>query len=596
MQKEDIRNFFKGNYKAFYSKYLTQIKNGRGNEYSALCPFHDDKQPSLNFNSETGEYYCHGCGKNGHVVNFYAQLNNLDKQRDYPRILSGIAKDFNIPVEETKRQPVKTYDYVTQEGKLIFQVCRYEPKSFSQRRMNGNGKWVYNLEGVQRVLYRLPEVMKNDEVIIVEGEKDADNVAAMGFCGTTCPQGAGKWYPEYTDSLKGKNIVLCPDNDTVGREHMTKVGASLKGIAKSLKWLELPDLPDKGDISDWLTNFKSKEEAAEKLSMLIESAPGYEAPANHTHTLEDAVVESGDYLRLTLPPKRKILDIISEQEIILASGWRGVGKSWFGLSLVDAVTRNQSFGMWKTINCVPCLYMDGEMSAQDVQTRLNALNPDPNRKEPLHIYSDAYASTLGIPKASLMNEEWRSAMKELLTKKCVRFWVLDNLASLAGGIDENSKRDFDPINAWLLDLRYAGITTMMLHHVGKEGHQRGTSAKEDHLDLSLILKQPPDYVPENGAAFIVTFTKSRLSFHELPLLQDIKFQLIPDPSGRLSWVWGSVKQETRREVLGMIGQGATYDEIACALQISKGRISQIKKEAVEKGILDSKGKLLKEDF
>jgi DNA-binding CsgD family transcriptional regulator len=137
---------------------------------------------------------------------------------------------------------------------------------------------------------------------------------------------------------------------------------------------------------------------------------------------------------------------------------------------------------------------------------------------------------------------------------------------------------------------------MMLHHVGKEGHQRGTSAKEDHLDLSMILKQPPDYVPENGAAFIVTFTKSRLSFNELHLIQDTKFQLVPDDHGRLSWAWGSIRQETRREVINMIGQGMTYDEIAGALQISKGRISQIKKEAIEKGIIDAKGKVLKDDF
>lgn len=594
MQKEDLKNFFQGKYDIFYSKYLPTVKKIGRTEYKAICPFHDDKEPSFNFNSDTGEYFCHGCGKKGHIVHFYAKLNSLDTKHDYPKILSAIAKDFNIPIEETKRQLVKTYDYVDLEGKLIFQVCRYEPKSFSQRRMNDNGKWIYNLDGIQRVLYRLPEIVKADEVIIVEGEKDSDSLAVIGFCGTTCPQGAGKWRPEYSDSLKDKNIVLCPDNDNVGREHMTRVGASLKGIAAGLKWLELPDLPSKGDITDWLKQFQTKEEAAEKLSILIEAAPEYEAPVRHT--LEDAIVESSEYLCLALPPKLKILDIISEQEIILASGWRGVGKSWFGLSLVDAITRNQSFGMWKTVNSVPCLYVDGEMSAQDAKTRLKSLNPDPNRKSPLYIYSDAYANTLGLPKASLMSETWRSTMKRILITRGVRFWVLDNLASLAGGIDENSKRDFDPINAWLLDLRYSGITTLMLHHVGKEGHQRGTSAKEDHLDLSLILKQPPDYVPENGAAFIVTFTKSRLSFQELHLLQDTRFQLITDENGCLSWAWGSVKQETRREVLNLINQGMTYDEIANALQISKGRISQVKKEAIEKGIIDAKGKLLKDDF
>ena len=145
---------------------------------------------------------------------------------------------------------------------------------------------------MRRVLYRLPEVLKAEEVLIVEGEKDAETVAALGFTVTTSPMGAKKWRPEYSDSLKGKDVVLIPDNDNEGREHMTQVGSALRNIARSIKWLDLPGLPSKGDVSDWVATFSTKEEAAERLAMMIEAAGPYEAPK--TYTLEDVVLDVSD--------------------------------------------------------------------------------------------------------------------------------------------------------------------------------------------------------------------------------------------------------------------------------------------------------------
>jgi putative DNA primase/helicase len=84
-------------------------------------------------------------------------------------------------------------------------------------------------------------------------------------------------------------------------------------------------------------------------------------------------------------------------------------------------------------------------------------------------------------------------MKRIILTRGVKLWAVDNIASLASGIDENAKKEWDPINSWLLDLRFAGITTLLLHHTNKEGGQRGTSAREDNIDTSLILKQPADY-------------------------------------------------------------------------------------------------------
>jgi hypothetical protein len=592
--KDQIREHFKNRYNTFYEKYLppeNKIRKIGGHEYQTLCPFHEDTKPSFNINSDTGEYFCHGCNKKGNAFHFYAKINDLDNRRDFPKILKGIAIDFGINIEETKLRFVKAYDYRDIDGSLLFQVCRYEPKTFKQRIPDGNG-YKYGLNGVKPVLYRLPEIVKATDVLIVEGEKDADNLHALGFNATTSPMGAKKWRSEYSDYLKDKEVILIPDNDNEGREHMAQVGAALRDIAKTLKWIDLPDVPSKGDISDWIKNFQTKEDAAERLSIMIESAKPYDPPVKQT--IENIIIEASDFLKLDLPPKRKILDIISEQEIVLLSGWRGTGKTWAALSIVDAITRGASFGPWKVRTPVPCLYCDGEMAAPDIQTRLNTLNPDPKRITPLYIYSDAYANLQGIPKANLLSETWRSTMKRILTTRAVKFWVIDNIASLAPGIDENKKDPWDPINAWLLDLRFAGITTTMLHHTNKEGGQRGTSAREDNIDMSIILKHQADYCPDDGVSFNLHFSKARLPFEDLSFIQECSFKFTPDKNGLCKWTWGNVKQEKKQEVIEMLTRGNTYSEISKTLGITPGYITKIKKAAIKDGIIDTNLRLIED--
>jgi len=204
-----------------------------------------------------------------------------------------------------------------------------EPKTFRQRHRNGSGKWTWNLKGIRRVLYNLPAVMKADEVFIVEGEKDSDNLAALGFLATTSPMGAKKWRDEYNEALKGKSVVLIPDNDNEGREHMTRVAQSLNGAAESLKWLELPNLPSKGDVSDWLAKFNDPDDAGEELSKLIEGAKSYTPPKKHT--IEDVIIPTSSFIELPTTERHSLLfPWLKEDSINLGSGWRGCGKTSTG--------------------------------------------------------------------------------------------------------------------------------------------------------------------------------------------------------------------------------------------------------------------------
>jgi len=165
--------------------------------------------------------------------------------------LAGYSDERQEPQpERAKGRITATYDYVDETGKLLYQVVRFQPKRFAQRRPDGKGGWVWGLKGVRRVVYRLPNVVKAEQVFIVEGEKDADALGRLGLVATTCPMGAGKWRAEYSGALQGKRVIILPDNDAPGQEHASQVAASLQGVAASVKVLSLPGLPGKGDVSD----------------------------------------------------------------------------------------------------------------------------------------------------------------------------------------------------------------------------------------------------------------------------------------------------------------------------------------------------------
>lgn len=240
---------------------------------------------------------------------------------------------------------------------------------------------------------------------------------------------------------------------------------------------------------------------------------------------------------------------------------------------------------------MPTLFMDGELPAGDIDERLSALGIKHNPDAPLYILSDAYSSLLGLPRAHLANGKWRQEMKRILTDRNVKCWVIDNVSSLASGLDENSKKDWDPINNWLLDLRFAGITTISLHHTGKGGSQRGTSAREDNADCSLLLKKPNDYTPDDGCRFIINFDKARVSQKDLHLISDTEFKLIETPEGTSSWSFRSVRKEIKKECLRMLSEGIDYESIKEVLGISKPYISKMKKQFTNDGLLHSQEKL-----
>ena len=136
----------------------------------------------------------------------------------------------------------KIYDYKDAGGNLLFQVVRFEPKSFAQRRPF-NGGFVWGLGEVKPVLYHLPEITQaigdGKTIFICEGEKDADNLTALGLVSTSCPMGAGKWQDAYTKALGGcSEAVVLADKDEAGRAHAYDVAGDLCSAGIPVKWLK----------------------------------------------------------------------------------------------------------------------------------------------------------------------------------------------------------------------------------------------------------------------------------------------------------------------------------------------------------------------
>jgi len=202
-------------YRSEIKKFKVSKNNGQA---MGLCPFHEDSNPSLSVNLTNGVFYCHGCGAKGSVFDFFMKKNNTDFRTSLSE-LAGIAGVKNQKNKKARNNNtgkiVATYDYVDENGNLLLQVCRYEPKIFRQRRPNPNkkGSWIWNTNKVKQVPYHLPALTKAETVFLVEGEKDADRLASLGLTASCNSMGAGKWRDEFKQYFKDKKVVILPDND-----------------------------------------------------------------------------------------------------------------------------------------------------------------------------------------------------------------------------------------------------------------------------------------------------------------------------------------------------------------------------------------------
>jgi hypothetical protein len=319
-------------FRELISAWVRNLDHGTPGQIYDLCPFHDDNNASLSADLDAAKWTCHGCSLSGGLKEFRDSLRAC--------LLSG---DPRYPA------PTDCYDYCDEEGRLLFQVWRWDDfplpgeKAFeagiSVVGSDGRQQRRRGTKGVRRVLYRLPEVLAADTVIIAEGEKCADCLsAALRGCGermgeeqqvgsspaniavTTCPWGAGSWQDAYNEYLRGKAIVILPDNDLKGQQHALKV-AQLLPVAASVRIVDLPGLPEKGDIVDWL----DADHTISELKHIIESTPGLttEALAAMTSKPDNAESTGTAQNAMTLPKAVAALKRLGLSHQFWLNAWDG---------------------------------------------------------------------------------------------------------------------------------------------------------------------------------------------------------------------------------------------------------------------------------
>ncbi len=206
--------------------------------------------------NKMGEWYDHENKIGGGILDLVQWKTGLSDGE----AAKWLTSQLGLPIEvkcgpQPRRRIVATYDYRDEAGELIFQVVRYKPKDFRQRRPDGNGGWDWHVKGVRQVPYRLFELRKGKTgapLLIVEGEKDVDRLAGLGFVATCNAGGANKWPAELNRHFQGSIVYILPDNDDAGRNQARRVAQALHGTAEAVHIVELPGLPQGGDVSDWL--------------------------------------------------------------------------------------------------------------------------------------------------------------------------------------------------------------------------------------------------------------------------------------------------------------------------------------------------------
>jgi AAA domain len=272
----------------------------------------------------------------------------------------------SVESEPAKGRVVATYDYTDDKGELLYQVVRLEPKDFRQRRPDGKDGWTWSA-GERRVLYRLPELVQfpDASVFVTEGEKDADRVASLGLCATTVA--CGKWTPDCINALAGRDVLIFEDNDDAGRKKAFEAATALHGTAKSIRIVRLPDLPQKGDVSDWLD---ADLRNGDKLADVCFEAPLWApapAPATPSALPAKLTLSSAEFVAGFVPPDYLIVGWLQRRFVYSLTAATGDGKTAIALLISLAVSQGSKLGKLE-VKRGRVLYFAGE-NPDDVRMR-----------------------------------------------------------------------------------------------------------------------------------------------------------------------------------------------------------------------------------
>jgi hypothetical protein len=482
---------------------LERVKrNGTG--WDAACPAHHDRDPSLSVgvgDEERVLLHCHaGCSTAEILEALGLRESDL----------------FSSNGHKAERAIVSRYDYLDAEAHLVYQVVRFAPKEFRQRRPDGRGGWIWNLKGVERVLYRLPDVRTavaaGGRVYVTEGEKDADAAAALGETATTNPGGAGKWRDEYSDALRGASeILVVADNDEAGIRHAQQVEQSIRSRLGADTPVRVV-LPRTGkDLSDHLA-------AGHSVDELVPLAREDPDPA-HSWAPLDLLARASNpptpptILGLFYPGRRHVLS--AEPEHL---------KSWVLLiACVEELIAGRAV-----------LYVDLEMGPRETLARLRAMGATDDAIRDHFIYIE--------PTEPLTDPTPLADIDQLLADRKPTLVVIDAMtgALRLHSLDPNKSIDIDGFYRHVIDpLRAHGAAIVTLDHLPKDstnrgrfaiGSERKIGAADVHLGCELV---QPFGRGKTGRVKLVTH-KDRSGYLPRPKCAEIEL-VSNQETGGITW-------------------------------------------------------------
>ena len=360
------------------------------------------------------------------------------------------------------------------------------------------------------------------------------------------------------EQFPASSIIICGDKDETGR----KRGGEAARLANAQ--LVLPHFTS-GNGTDF--NDLHQIEGLEAVRSQLEAA------LTKQHGL--VALDMSEFLSMQIPDRGYLLSpILPVQGIGILYAPRGVGKTFAALSVAVAVASGGAVFNWRAPMPKKTLYVDGEMPATSMQSRLSSLvggmSIPPQALKNLSLITPDL-QPCAMPDLSTPNGQ---AMIEPLLKG-VDMVVLDNIATLCRTGKENESQSWQAMQAWLLDLRRRGITVLLIHHAGKSGDQRGTSAKEDIMDTVISLRRPKEYAMAEGARFEVHLTKARgiLGDDAKPF----EANLITEGNA-LHWQVREIEDVEMEELKRLLDEGYSIRDCAEEMGKSKSAVHRMKRK------------------
>jgi hypothetical protein len=440
---------------------LTRLAGVRrnGDGWVARCPAHEDHNPSLSIHERDGKVllHCHaGC--------------------TVEAICAALGIDMRDLFNDGEAEPriVAEYGYTDEEESLLYQVIRFDPKDFRQRRPDGRGGWTWNLQGVRRVPYRLPEVLTTKSVLVCEGEKDCETARKISLAATCNAGGAGKWREEYSEYLRERRIAIIADADEPGRKHAQQVAASLFGKAESVKVLELPGAKD---LTEWVEHGGTRDELLKLIRGTPEwrPQPTFNADGFLLTRLGDLMGEPEESVSWLLA------GILPSGGLSLLAAKPKAGKSTLARCLALSVARGEVF-LGRDTQKGAVVYLALEEKRSEVRRHFRTMGATGDEEIYVHA-AHAPAEALG------------AITIEVKARKPVLL-IIDPLLRFTRVKDGN---DYAQVTAALEPLlilaRQHNVHVLLVHHAGKGERSEatdgilGSTALFAAVDTALIMKR-----------------------------------------------------------------------------------------------------------